>query len=104
MRELRQVPERLEIRQFTDIVGREDEGRQVRDRGCDGGMDVGDAVAREEQRSEAGGEGEVCYRGNVVVREIYRVLALWTSHHQSVARFPRAKLQFIHSELCQKKC
>lgn len=39
--------EDLEVGQFGDVVGGEDEGFQVWDVGVEGGLDAGDAVAGE---------------------------------------------------------
>lgn len=70
------MPQRIQIRELGEVVGGEDQGCQVWQRGCEGGLDGVEPVAREEEGAEAWGEGEVGEGGDVVVGEVDGVLVL----------------------------
>lgn len=76
MCEPREIPQRVQIGEFGQIVGRQDQGCQVGQRGREGGLYAVDAVAREEEGPEARGEGKVGEGGDVVVGEVDGVLVL----------------------------
>lgn len=59
VRELGECAEGVEIGQLSDVVRCQDESGEVRYRLRDGGLDLGDAVAGEEEGGKAGREGEV---------------------------------------------
>ena len=59
MREPREVPQHVEIREFGKIVRRQDERRQVRQRVGERGLDAVNPVSGQQQRAQARGEGEV---------------------------------------------
>lgn len=77
MRQLRQLPQRIQVRQLRHVIRRQDKARQVRYRRCQVRMDVADPVAREHQGAEAREEGEIREGGDVVVREVDRILVLY---------------------------
>ena len=70
------MPQHVQIGEFGEIVGCEDQGCQVRQGGREGGLYGGDSVAREEEGAEARGEGEVGEGGDVVVGEVDGILVL----------------------------
>lgn len=57
--ELGKCAEGVEISQLGNVVRCQDESGEIRYRLRDGGLDLGDAVAGEEEGGEAGREGEV---------------------------------------------
>ena len=76
MRQFREPPQRIQIRQLAQLVLRQDEGVQVRDGLGQRRLDAGDAVARAEQRLQARAQREVGEVGDVVVGQVDAVLVL----------------------------
>lgn len=76
MRQFRQQPQRLQVGEFGETVGREHEGGEIGRRGRERGLDAVDAVAREQEGVQARGEREVGQDGDVVVGEVDGVLVL----------------------------
>ena len=68
--------ERREGAELRDAVLREHQRCQARDGLGYGGLDCGDAVAREEERAELWAEGEVAQRCDVIVGEVDAFLIL----------------------------
>lgn len=63
----RESTQRIQIRELLHSVAGHDESCEVGYAAREGGLDSGDAVAREEEGAQTGGEGEVGEGGNVVV-------------------------------------
>ena len=68
--------QRIQVGQLCDPVLGKDQCAQVRYARREVGLDVGDAVLREEERSETRLEREVAELCDVVVGEIYGVVVL----------------------------
>lgn len=49
MRQFREMPQRIQISEFGEVVGREDQGGEVGYRGRERRLDAVDSVAREEE-------------------------------------------------------
>ena len=78
------MPQHVQIGEFGEVVGCEDQGCEVRDGGREGGLDGGDSVAGEEEGAEARGEGEVDEGGDVVVGEVDGILVLQNYFSEAV--------------------
>jgi len=73
---LLETRQRIQVGQLCDPVLGKDQCAQVWYARREVGLDVGDAVLREEERSETGLEWEVAELCDVVVGEIYGVVVL----------------------------
>ena len=90
MRKLREVPQRIQIRQLGQIILRQDQAREVRDRVRDRGLDACDTIPREEERVQPWGQGEVGEDRDIVVCEVDSILVLtkrFSSCYSSVLLF-----------------
>lgn len=80
MRKLSETAQRIQIRQLGEVVGRQDQRREVRDRLGERGLDARDAVAGEQEGAQALREREVGKLGDVVVGEVDCILVLLRSY------------------------
>ena len=80
MRQFREMPQGIEIGEFGEVVGREDEGGEIGYRSREGGLDTIDSVAREEEGAQAGRKREVGEDGDVVIGEVDGILILQDCH------------------------
>jgi hypothetical protein len=76
MRQLAQIPQRIQIRQLSHIIRRQNKRRQAGQRRGQRRLDMLDAVARKEQGLETRKEGEVPEGRDVVVGEVDCILVL----------------------------
>lgn len=83
MRQPLKFPQRIQVRQFRDIIPRQHERLQVRDVICERRLDDGDPIAGEQQRRQPRGQREVSELLDVVIREVDSILGLSAS--QSVS-------------------
>ena len=67
MRQLGQIPKRVQIRQLVHVIRRQHQRAQIRHRGRYRRLDLLDSVTREEEGAEAREEGEVSEGGDIVV-------------------------------------
>lgn len=79
MGQLGQVPQRIQVRQLSHIIRRQNKCRQTRQRRSQRGLNMLDPVAREEEGMEARKEGEVREGRNIVIGEVDRILVLYTT-------------------------
>lgn len=77
MREPRKLAQHIQIRQLSQLVGRQHQVCQVRDRVGQRRLDRGDAIARQEEGVYPRRQGEVAEGLDVIVGEVYRVLWLF---------------------------
>ena len=80
MGELREGAQRIQIRQLGEVVRRQDQGGEVGDRLGQRGLDACDAVAGEQEGTQARREREVGELHNVVVGEVDGILVLFREH------------------------
>jgi hypothetical protein len=91
MRQPREVPERIQIRQLGDVILRQNKCRQSRYRSSDSRLNLSDAIPREKKHAETREEGEIREGGDIVVCEVDCILVL---HHQrSVPTHPSTHFQ-----------
>ena len=81
MRQLRERAQRIQIRQLGEVVRRQDQGGEVRDRLGQRGLDARDAVAGEQEGAQARREREVGELRDVVVGEVDGILVLFRVAH-----------------------
>lgn len=86
MCQLHKLGQDIEVCQFRELVRREHEVPQVRDRGRQAGLDSGDAVAREQEGADAGREGEVAEDLDVVVRQVKGIVWLYIQVSSRITR------------------
>lgn len=77
MRQLGQIPQRIQIRQFPQIIRRQDQRRQIGDRSRQFRVDMIDSIPGKEEGVETWEKGEVSERGDVIVGEIDCILVLF---------------------------
>jgi len=79
VRKLSESAQQIQIRQLGEVVGRQDQRREIRDRLGERGLDARDAVAGEQEGAQARREREVGELCDVVVGEVDGILVLFTS-------------------------
>lgn len=92
MGQLREAGQGIEVSQLGEVVRREDEGGEVRDRLGERGRDARDAVAGEQEGAQARREREVGELGDVIVGEVDGILVLFDGTHTRITSVIRSRV------------